>query len=407
VSSDDGIGLLQRLLDDPGFRARFRHDPAAAAREAGFEDFAQALDSDPHRTLETLEIRESRSSMAGAMLGAVVEGLGLFEFSGDVAHPPERALADNPSQSAGVQGESGATRPVASKEVISVEAQAPSGDSLETDEPLSGDHETDNQHVDDDLEAADDMDDKEADEDEPDEDEPDEDEPAEEETGADEPEGDYNVEDNSDGNDDGGKAADSSDDGQDSDRKGGGSVEPTPAPSGTWKPEPAQYGMAGGGGPRSPYDAAVLKDSSITLDANGREDFTTGRMDPRVGALLLRLAEKHKLTLSTTTSDHAQFTAGGSTSNHWYGRAFDIATVDGEIVRPGSGAARQLAAELARLDASIRPSEIGSPWSIPGPGYFTDAAHQNHIHIGFDEVIDREWRPANETRMMPAVRIGR
>jgi hypothetical protein len=77
--------------------------------------------------------------------------------------------------------------------------------------------------------------------------------------------------------------------------------------------------MAGGGGPRSPVDAAVLESSSITLDADGGEDFTKGRMDPRVGALLLKLAEDHEITLASTTSDHPQNTAGGSPSNHWYG----------------------------------------------------------------------------------------
>ncbi len=164
--------------------------------------------------------------------------------------------------------------------------------------------------------------------------------------------------------------------------------------------------MAGGGGPRSAIDTAVLHNSHITLDANGKQDFAKGRMDPRLGTVLLRLAEKHTLTLSATTSDHPQGTAGGSTSNHWYGRGLDIATVDGEIVRPDSDAGRKLAGELARLDASIRPDEIGSPWSIGAPGFFSDADHQDHIHVAFDEAIDRKWKPPNDARVLPTVRPG-
>ena len=163
--------------------------------------------------------------------------------------------------------------------------------------------------------------------------------------------------------------------------------------------------MAGGGGAPSPIDTAVLDDQNITLDPNGRQDFAEGRMDPRAGTLLLRLAERHEITISSTTSDHPQGTAGGSTSNHWYGRAFDIATVDGEIVRPDSAASRALADELATVDPSFRPDEIGTPWAIGSPGYFTDGAHQDHIHIAFDQAIESRWRPPgeNEAMVMPAI----
>ena len=40
---------------------------------------------------------------------------------------------------------------------------------------------------------------------------------------------------------------------------------------------------------------------------------------------------------------------------------------------------------LQDLDPSIRPDEIGTPWAIDGRGYFTDAGHQDVLHIGFDE----------------------
>jgi hypothetical protein len=76
VSSSDQVRLLERLLEDPGFRARFRDDPVTAVREAGLEPLVDQVDGDGERALETLEIRESRSSLAGMMLAASVEGLG-------------------------------------------------------------------------------------------------------------------------------------------------------------------------------------------------------------------------------------------------------------------------------------------------------------------------------------------
>ena len=79
-------------------------------------------------------------------------------------------------------------------------------------------------------------------------------------------------------------------------------------------------------------------------------------------------------------------TAAGSTS----------ASVDGEIVNPGSGAARELASELSQLPEQYRPDEIGSPWPISGPGYFTDAGHQDHLHLGFKKEIDPSWSPPGD-----------
>ena len=52
----------------------------------------------------------------------------------------------------------------------------------------------------------------------------------------------------------------------------------------------------------------------------------------------------------------------------------------------------------ARLPPSIRPTEIGSPWALPGAAYFTDGAHQNHIHIGFDDPLPGGWKPARRPR---------
>ena len=166
-----------------------------------------------------------------------------------------------------------------------------------------------------------------------------------------------------------------------------------PAPS---KPiDPGQFGGegAGTGGPPSAESLALLQNKNVVLDDVGIKDIKEGRIDPRVIAVLTKLSSEHKITVSCMCSDHSQFTAGGSVSNHYYGRGLDIAAIDGEIVGPGSPLAREVASELSTLDENYRPNEIGSPFAINGAGYFTDAAHQNHLHVGFKQAITPDWTP--------------
>ena len=163
-----------------------------------------------------------------------------------------------------------------------------------------------------------------------------------------------------------------------------------------------QFGVQGTGGPVTPEVETLLHDSNVQLDSAGIADLTAGRVDPRIVTVLVDLSHEHKLTISAMASDHLQHTTGGSVSNHFYGRAVDIATVDGRPVDPSNEVARQLAVELSQLDPSIRPSEIGSPWALPGAAYFTDAEHQNHLHVGYDDPIAPDWKPAAADVEAPA-----
>ena len=131
--------------------------------------------------------------------------------------------------------------------------------------------------------------------------------------------------------------------------------------------------------------STVLENHNLSFDADGLADLRAGRIDPRVISVLEHLSREHHLTISSMRSDHDRLTAGGSVSNHTYGRAVDIAAIDGVPVGPGNRVAQRLAVELSTLDPSIRPTEIGSPWSLPGPAYFTDGDHQDHLHVAFDD----------------------
>jgi hypothetical protein len=85
--------------------------------------------------------------------------------------------------------------------------------------------------------------------------------------------------------------------------------------------------------------------------------------------------------------------SAGSISNHYFGRGVDIAVVDGSPVTVTNAAALALTSGLSSLDPSCRPDEVGSPWAMPRPGYFTDADNQDKIHIAFKRPVDPGWTP--------------
>ena len=162
-------------------------------------------------------------------------------------------------------------------------------------------------------------------------------------------------------------------------------AQPAVEPSGAV--DPSQLGQDGSGGSPNAEARALLENKNVVLDDVGVSDIKAGKIDPRIVAVLTELSQEHKIVVSCMCSDHSKFTAGGSISNHAFGRGLDIASIDGEIVSPGSTLAREVASELSDFDPQIRPDEIGSPFAIAGPGYFTDADHHDHIHVGFKQEI--------------------
>lgn len=136
---------------------------------------------------------------------------------------------------------------------------------------------------------------------------------------------------------------------------------------------------------RNPSAAALVDHPDVSLTRRARRDLTAGRIDGRVVALLGRLAERHQLGVSVLRSGHTKFIAGTRTvSLHWCGQAVDVWRVDGRAVSPTHPGARAVVEWLHRLDGPLRPREVGSPWGdLPGDGFFTDAMHQKHLHIGY------------------------
>src|ERR1700761_1648892 len=74
------VELLEQLLGNPQLRRRFRPAPATVLTEAGLPELAAGL-GHGGRALMTLEMRESRSSLAGVMVAAAAEGVDLAQFA--------------------------------------------------------------------------------------------------------------------------------------------------------------------------------------------------------------------------------------------------------------------------------------------------------------------------------------
>ncbi|MDP2710309.1 MAG: NHLP-related RiPP peptide, partial [Solirubrobacteraceae bacterium] len=77
--ADAAARMIERLLADAAFRAGFRRDPVAACRAAGLDELAEEMARHAGDPMHTLEVRESRSSLAGVMMAAALEGIGMIE----------------------------------------------------------------------------------------------------------------------------------------------------------------------------------------------------------------------------------------------------------------------------------------------------------------------------------------
>ena len=58
-------------------------------------------------------------------------------------------------------------------------------------------------------------------------------------------------------------------------------------------------------------------------------DLQQGAIDPRIMALIAAISQDHQIRISSLRSDHSMNTASGNVSNHFFGRAVDIAAIDG------------------------------------------------------------------------------
>lgn len=102
--------------------------------------------------------------------------------------------------------------------------------------------------------------------------------------------------------------------------------------------------------------------------------------------LIALLTQRWSITVSSLRSDHGMFTKSGNISNHYYGRAVDIAVVDGVSCADMSlsSPCSQVGRFLAGLPDGVKPTELIYGYDLDGPGpAFAMADHSSHIHAGF------------------------
>ena len=118
-----------------------------------------------------------------------------------------------------------------------------------------------------------------------------------------------------------------------------------------------------------------------------KQDLDSGAIDPRIVGLIGAITQAHQITISALRSDHSQYTVEGNVSNHYFGRAMDIAAVDGVSCTDTAPTApcAELARTLAYLPTPAMPTELIYCFDVDGPGpAFARADHCDHVHVGYD-----------------------
>jgi murein DD-endopeptidase MepM/ murein hydrolase activator NlpD len=147
-----------------------------------------------------------------------------------------------------------------------------------------------------------------------------------------------------------------------------GAQAPAPCPEGE-----AELGAASA--------AELLRSKNLILSNDlERRDLATGKIDPRIVAVLAMLVREHKVTVTALASDHDPGT------NHEPGRAVDIGAIDGERCDGSrSGRCGQVAVQLGRIRGRYAITELIYCFDPgPGSGSFARADHCDHIHAGYD-----------------------
>lgn len=127
-------------------------------------------------------------------------------------------------------------------------------------------------------------------------------------------------------------------------------------------------------------------DNLQILNPTAANDLQSGQIDRRVINLLSLLTQRYSLLVSSLRSDHGMMTTSGNVSNHFYGRAVDIAAVNGVSCTDMSATSpcSEVGRILAGLPAGAKPTELIYGYDLDGPGpAFAMADHSGHIHAGF------------------------
>jgi hypothetical protein len=137
---------------------------------------------------------------------------------------------------------------------------------------------------------------------------------------------------------------------------------------------------------QSVLEQRVLSDSRLDIYAGGRDDVANHRINVRVLALMLYMAECHgQVTVSSLNSGHRLFSRPGVVSAHKYGLAVDLAALGGESIlghQQAGGLTERAVRNILLLPVEVKPKQVISLLGLGGPS-FPLADHYDHIHVGY------------------------
>ncbi|WP_380168978.1 hypothetical protein [Jannaschia sp. R86511] len=131
----------------------------------------------------------------------------------------------------------------------------------------------------------------------------------------------------------------------------------------------------------------VLGNPGVRLPGPALRDIQAGGMDEDLLALLDGLGDRRVVDVHVLRTGHpTNVFDTDRPSNHSLGRALDVWRVDGRLVGDPD-TPRELLEQVMRDAAALGATEVGGPFDVNGdrPGFFTDAVHQDHIHVGLSE----------------------
>lgn len=135
----------------------------------------------------------------------------------------------------------------------------------------------------------------------------------------------------------------------------------------------------------------LLDNPKVVLPTPARADLAAGAVSDEVVSILEGLSRRWRLSVQVLRTGHPKNVFGTDRlSNHNRGRAVDIWAID---ETPLIGSARDLWEPIVIEAARLGSTEIGAPnlplnaRGLPSV-FFTNATHQDHLHLGF-EVVKR------------------
>lgn len=136
--------------------------------------------------------------------------------------------------------------------------------------------------------------------------------------------------------------------------------------------------------PLSPVAEAVLANDNIVLPGPARQDIQSGLISDTVLATLAAAAQSHVLDVLVLYTGHPENVfETDRLSDHTAGQAVDVWRIDGQpVIDPATP--RELLSDVMLTAGELGATSVGGPFDLNGDGrgYFSDAVHQDHLHVG-------------------------